>query len=326
MDCELEAQLLNHLQSGIILLDQEARICAWNQWMTRHTAFTLEEVATYCLDQLFPEIAKTRLQDCIYQALQFKLSSMLTPGLNSALLPLYQNPKNPTHRMEQLIYITPVPRHQNMACLIQIHDMTATVRRERRLRAQSSNLIATSYRDALTGVGNRRRFDHDLMAFFTDARSKQHSLALLMIDIDDFKAYNDQLGHLQGDECLMQVATALQEGLRQRGDSISRYGGEEFSLLLPAADTDLAYSIAERLRLLIEAANIPHPASRTKPHITISIGVSALIPNPQQTMKTLIEQADQALYQAKAAGRNCCMVYTSAVASCPSAAPAPHDC
>ncbi|MBK1641908.1 diguanylate cyclase [Chromatium okenii] len=303
------AQLLDHLQSGIVLLNQETKICAWNQWMTRHTALDLEQVAEQPFAQLFPEIVTTRLQDCIHQALHFKLSSILTPGLNLAILPLYKNPKTPTQRLEQLIYITPVPRYMQMACLIQIHDMTATVRRERRLRAQSTSLIATTYRDALTGVGNRRRFDHDLMAFFTDARSKQQPLALLMIDIDDFKAYNDQLGHLQGDECLTQVATVLQEGLRQRGDSVARYGGEEFALLLPDADVDLAYSIAERLRTLIETANIPHPASRTKPHITISIGVSALIPAPHQTMKTLIEQADQALYQAKDAGRNRCLSY-----------------
>ncbi|MBV5310593.1 diguanylate cyclase, partial [Chromatium okenii] len=196
-------------------------------------------------------------------------------------------------------------------------DMTATVRRERRLRAQSTNLIATTYRDALTGVGNRRRFDHDLGAFFSDAYRKQQTIALLMIDIDDFKAYNDHLGHLKGDDCLMKVATTLQEGLRQRGDCVSRYGGEEFALPLPDTDIDLAYSIAERLRQLIETLEISHPASRTMPHITVSIGVSALIPKVGQNMTTLISQADQALYQAKDAGRNRCIRYTPELNTAP---------
>lgn len=311
MDGAFGVKLLDHLQSGVILLDSQVQICAWNHWMTRYSELTFDDVAHKRFDTVFPEIAHSRLQDCIQQALHFKLSSMLTPGLNPTTLPLYQKPldRKLSQRIEQLLYITPISQDAQVFCLIQIQDMTATVRRERRLRAQSTNLIATTYRDALTGVGNRRRFDHDLGAFFSDAYRKQHFIALLMIDIDDFKAYNDHLGHLQGDDCLMKVATALQEGLRQRGDCISRYGGEEFALPLPDADADLACSIAERLRHLVETLNIPHPASRTVPHITVSIGVSAMIPKVGQAITTLISQADQALYQAKDAGRNRCARY-----------------
>jgi diguanylate cyclase (GGDEF)-like protein len=312
MDGAFGTKLLDHLQSGIILLDPQVQICAWNQWMVRHTELSFNDVATKRIDTIFPEIAQSRLQDCIQQALHFKLSSMLTPGLNPAILPLYQKPldRNLLQRIEQLVYITPISQNMQVFCLIQIQDMTATVRRERRLRAQSTNLIATTYRDALTGVGNRRRFDHDLGTFFSDAYRKQQSIALLMIDIDDFKAYNDCLGHLKGDDCLMKVAITLQEGLRQRGDCVSRYGGEEFALPLPDTDIDLACSIAERLRQLIETLEIPHPNSRTMPRITVSIGVSAMIPKVGQSMTTLISQADQALYQAKDAGRNRCIRYT----------------
>ncbi|MBK1694962.1 diguanylate cyclase [Chromatium weissei] len=311
MDGAFCVKLLDHLQSGVILLDSQEQICVWNQWMVRHTELNFNTVATQKLNTVFPEITQSRLQDCIKQALHFKLSSMLTPGLNPAVLPLYQKPsdRNCSQRIEQLVYITPISQDAQAFCLIQIQDMTATVRRERRLRAQSTNLIATTYRDALTGVGNRRRFDHDLGAFFSDAYRKQQSIALLMIDIDAFKAYNDHLGHLKGDDCLMKVAITLQEGLRQRGDCVSRYGGEEFALPLPDTDIDLAYSIAERLRQLIEGLAVPHPASRTIQHITVSIGVSAMIPQMGQTTKMLISQADQALYQAKDDGRNRCARY-----------------
>ncbi|WP_295404699.1 GGDEF domain-containing protein [uncultured Thiocystis sp.] len=321
MDREFGQQLIDHLQAGIILLDQEGRVLAWNAWMVRHSRLTFSEVVTRRLDEVFPEMQHTRLQDAIEQALRFRLSSMLAPGLNAAVLPLDHQPgdRRLARRMQPLIYVTPM-RHAQYTCLIQIQDMTAMVRRERRLRAQSTQLIATTYRDALTGVGNRRRLDHDLAAIFGDAQNKQHSLALLMIDIDDFKAYNDCLGHPKGDECLILVATALQEGLRQRGDCVSRYGGEEFALPLPETDRDLACSIAERLRLLVEGLGLPHPASRVGQLITVSIGVSAMVPVGEQSPSDLIGQADQALYQAKDEGRNRCVYFGAdphAVPLCP---------
>lgn len=308
MDSGLGAQLLAHLQAGVILLDDQGRILAWNQWMTRHSRLSLSEVSAKRLDELFPEVRNTRLQDAIDQALRFRLSSMLAPALNAAVLPLDHQPgdRRLARRMQPLIYVTPM-RHERSVCLIQIQDMTATVRREHRLRAQSTQLIATAYRDALTGVGNRRRLDHDLALSFGNARKHQRSLALLMIDIDDFKGYNDCLGHLKGDECLIQVATALQEGLRQRGDCVSRYGGEEFALPLPETDRDMACAIAERLRLLVEGLDLPHPASRSGARVTVSIGVSAMVPEPEQSPGDLLGLADQALYRAKDAGRNCCV-------------------
>ncbi|AFL72385.1 diguanylate cyclase domain-containing protein [Thiocystis violascens] len=307
MESDFGAQLLDHLQSGVILLDDRGRILAWNQWMARHSRLTLSEVSAKRLDELFPEVRHTRLEDAIEQALRFRLSSMLAPGLNAAILPLDHQPgdRRLARRMQPLVYVTPM-RHEPYACLIQIQDMTATVRREHRLRAQSTQLIATTYRDALTGVGNRRRLDHDLAVAFSTAQKNRSSLALLMIDIDDFKAYNDSLGHLKGDDCLILVAKALQEGLRLRGDCVSRYGGEEFALPLPETDRDMACAIAERLRLLIEGLDLPHAASRVGTRVTVSIGVTAMIPGPEQSPSDLLGLADRALYRAKDAGRNCC--------------------
>ena len=310
MDDFFAAQLIDHLQTGIVLLDSQGRVTAWNAWMTRYSALGLSEVANKRLDEVFPEIAQTRLQGCIEQALRFNLSSMLAPGLNAAVLPLYQkqSDRQPDRRMQQLVYVTPL-RNSPCACMIQIQDMTATVRRERRLRAQSSQLIETTFRDPLTGVGNRRRFDQDLVEQFKDAQDKQQPLALLLIDVDDFKAYNDTLGHPKGDECLVLVATTMQEALRQRGDSISRYGGEEFTLLLPGADRGTACAIAERLRRRIEQLALPHPTSRSGDCVTVSIGVTTIVPTHEQIAYILIGQADLALYMAKDAGRNRCMCY-----------------
>ncbi|MTW21414.1 sensor domain-containing diguanylate cyclase [Allochromatium palmeri] len=310
MDIELGTQLIDSLRVGLILLDHAGRVISWNGWMKRHSGLSLADVSSRRLDELFPEIVGTRLESSISDTLRFKLSSMLAPSLNPNVLPLYHNPgdRKLKQRMQQLIYISPL-RHEHCACLIQIHDMTAAMRRERRLRAQSTQLIETSYQDALTGVGNRRRFDQDLAQRFRQAKDKQRPIAMLMIDVDSFKAYNDHFGHQGGDQCLIQVARALQEALRRDGDRVSRYGGEEFALLLAETDREAAVAIAERLRLAVEQLNIPHPAAPALGRVSVSIGISAMIPSEEQLCYILVAQADLALYSAKDAGRNRCMWY-----------------
>lgn len=305
MDAELSAQLIDHLRMGVILIDHEGRVISWNTWVTQHSGLPPTEAAGKQLDAVFPGAVSPRLIGSIEQALRFRLSSMLAPGLNAGILPLYQKKtdRELDQRMQQLIYVTPM-RHARCACLIQIQDMTATVRRERRLRAQSTQLIETTYKDALTGAGNRRRFDHDLSELFRIAQDTRRPMGLLMIDVDDFKAYNDRFGHPKGDECLAMVAGALQEGLRRKEDRVSRYGGEEFGLPLPDTDLEMACSIAERLRLRVEGLKILHPASRVVGHVTVSIGVAAIVPRPDQPADILVAQADLALYMAKDRGRN----------------------
>jgi diguanylate cyclase (GGDEF)-like protein len=311
MDGPLAEQLINNLQSGLVLLDRQSRIVAWNTWMTRHSAIAPAQAVGLGIDTVFPEIQHTRLHGGIEQALAFKLSSMLTPGLNAGILPLYQSPEDRAgdRRMQTLIYISPILHDDKCACMIQIQDMTATVRRERRLRAQSSQLIASTYRDPLTGVGNRRRFNEDLTAYFKEARSRQSCLSMLMIDVDHFKAYNDSLGHPQGDACLAEIAHALQDGLRQKRDHVTRYGGEEFAILLADTDGVMATSVAERLRQRVEGLNLKHPNSTASPYVTVSIGVSGFVPKVDQPEHDLISQADLALYMAKEDGRNRVMRY-----------------
>lgn len=319
MDAEFESHLIDNLRIGVVLLDSAGRVLSWNSWMSRHSGIETSDAAGRRIDEIFPDMANSRLSDVIEQALRFKLSSMMAPGLNPGL-PLYQRPEDrqQDRRMQQLIYVTPL-RQITCACLLQIHDMTATVRRERRLRAQSSRLIETSFRDPLTGVGNRRRFDQDLVVLFAQAQQQQRPIAMLMIDVDDFKAYNDHFGHLEGDACLTKVATALRETLRHEGDCVTRYGGEEFALLLPNTPRAQACAIAERLRYAIEKLAIPHPTARELRQVTVSIGVTAMIPTTDQLCYILAAQADLALYAAKEKGRNRCLWYdqgTGLTSSC----------
>jgi diguanylate cyclase (GGDEF)-like protein len=159
--------------------------------------------------------------------------------------------------------------------------------------------------DGLTGLANRRHFDGVLEDEWKRARREGTSLALIMIDVDSFKRYNDTYGHQAGDECLRQVASVLASTARRAMDLAARYGGEEFALILPNTSLAGAAQRAEELRSRIEALHLPHQTSQTSAWVTLSAGVAALIPAQDATPAELIALADQALYHAKQSGRNC---------------------
>jgi diguanylate cyclase (GGDEF)-like protein len=297
--------VLDALQAGVILLDAEGGIIAWNKWLVRHSGLEPGDVLARRLEEVFPEVVGTRLATSIGQALSSRLSAILTPSLNPPYMPLYRLgvDKNHDQRMLQLVYVTPL-RHEACACMIQIEDMTANVRRERRLRVHSSQLLAATYLDTLTGVGNRRRFDQNLDEACKQALQKKQSLALLMVDLDNLQPFNERFGQARGDACLAEVAKALQGGLRQLGDQVARYGGDEFTVLLPGADLERACMVAERLRGRVEALHLGAEVDPQGTCVTVSIGVSAFVPGEGQDAHVLISEADLALYLAKDEGRN----------------------
>ena len=292
--------LLDHLEVGVVLLDAQQRIQLWNTWLVRHAGIEESTARNALLSDVFPEVRDSRLQRAIDAALTQRMASLLSPGLNAPLLRLYQRPvdRRVDLRMRQLIHIVPLKGAEG--CLIQITDVTASARREDQLRTQSTELRDRTYRDTLTGIGNRRKFDETINMEFRRALRGNTVLSLLMIDIDHFKAYNDSFGHPAGDVCLKMVAKALADGLRDSGDQIARYGGEEFAVVLPATDGTGACLVAERLRTQVEAALA---TDRHRP-VTISVGVGTMHPGAGSTADSLISGADMALYQAKADGRN----------------------
>lgn len=158
--------------------------------------------------------------------------------------------------------------------------------------------------DTLTGLFNRRHFQQYLEQTWQRALYDQAPVAVLMLDVDHFKQYNDRYGHPVGDQCLMQVAHAMQDSLRRPGDLVARYGGEEFIAVLPGADKETAHQAAERIREAIIKLGIPHEASATAPVVTTSIGVVSCRAREGVQEQDLIAAADSALYKAKQAGRN----------------------
>ncbi len=175
------------------------------------------------------------------------------------------------------------------------------------LEESNAKLATLSSTDALTGITNRRGFDEALEAEWRRAKRNGHSLALAMIDVDHFKSYNDCYGHPAGDQCLRAVAGVIEKFGRRTGDLAARYGGEEFTLLAPVTDTAEALALAKEICRELEQLAMPHGQS---PYgvITISIGVAALVPADDNDPGMLVRAADQALYRAKQAGRNCAML------------------
>jgi len=165
-----------------------------------------------------------------------------------------------------------------------------------------------SYLDQLTQIPNRRSLDQQILSEWGRAIRDQIPLSLLMIDVDKFKVYNDTYGHLQGDIVLRTVAGTILQTLQRAGDFAARYGGEEFCVLLPGADLIGAMKVAEQVREAVKSLIIPCENGISS-KVTISVGVHSLVPKVTDTIPELIAKADQALYIAKEAGRNCVREY-----------------
>ncbi len=172
------------------------------------------------------------------------------------------------------------------------------------LKQQSDILRSMAFIDGLTGIPNRRQFDERLTTEWKSHRRTGAPLALVMIDVDHFKSFNDQYGHLKGDTCLQRVAEALQETAARPRDLVARYGGEEFGCLLPETDLEGAINLCQKFLDAVRELDIPHAQSGSEKKVTVSAGIAACIPKEGQSERSLLKIADQRLYKAKQAGRN----------------------
>jgi len=183
-------------------------------------------------------------------------------------------------------------------------DISERKRTEQQLISLQKEMEELSFRDGLTGVANRRRFDAIIELEWSNARRNRQPLSLLMMDIDYFKQYNDRYGHLEGDACLKRVARILNSAATRARDLLARFGGEEFVLVLPETDETAAGKLAARCRELILAERIPHESSPIGPALTISVGAGTMIPGHDDALRPFIDAVDKRLYQAKQQGRD----------------------
>jgi diguanylate cyclase (GGDEF) domain len=169
-------------------------------------------------------------------------------------------------------------------------------------RIHTTELLHLSQHDELTKISNRRTFDEMLDTFYEQSRRNNTSLAVLFIDVDHFKNYNDFYGHQKGDDVISTIAKTIKNAIRHM-DFVARYGGEEFVVLLPETDAHGAYAVASNIYKAIDRLEIPHAKSQVSNHVTISLGITVYRAE-NMTKDELLNIADQALYRAKQLGRN----------------------
>lgn len=212
-------------------------------------------------------------------------------------------------------YLVKLPDRLELLARVRYHSASHTARMQRdeafrflresqqKLALANIELQKIAALDSLTGIANRRRFDEALRIEWSREQRERRPLALLMCDIDCFKAYNDSFGHLSGDLCLKKTAAVLTEHLKRPADLAVRYGGEEFAILLPETDLDGAVVVANACRAHMERLALEHPVSPFG-CVTLSIGVASVVPSHASSAEQLVARADKALYAAKNGGRN----------------------
>ncbi|MGC3985895.1 MAG: sensor domain-containing diguanylate cyclase [Pseudorhodoferax sp.] len=299
--------LSDALALGLVLLDGKGRVLHWNAWISRHAGIALADAQGRALEEVFPDALSVPFRKALGNALRHRLPIVLSNVLHRAPLPLYARPehRDGDQRLPQSVTITPVAQPGGHLCLLQITDTSTLATRERVLQLRSDRLSREAVVDGLTGIYNRKYLDDKLRAELERAQRSQVPVALVMFDVDSFKAYNDTYGHPAGDRVLVAIAHAAREQINRATDVLARYGGEEFAAVLPASDKAGAQLVAEKIRAAVEALAIPHQASAVAPCVTVSLGVACHDPrHGDPGAHALLELADRALYAAKRNGRN----------------------
>lgn len=322
-----------HSQAVVLLVDDQAIIAeAIRRMLEDEADITLH----YCSDpakaietakQVRPSII---LQDLVMPGVSgFTLVRFYraTPELGNVPIVVLSTKEDPRDKSQAFMdgasdYLVKPPDKIELVARIRAHSRSFMAQRQRdeayqalkdlqkQLEESNKALRTLSALDGLTGIANRRRFDEALDSECKRAKRDRVPMSLIMIDIDFFKRFNDQYGHQGGDDCLKQVAAALSDSLRRPGDLLARYGGEEFVVVLPDTDSEGASRVAEELRVRITELEIPHEPSDVAKHVTISLGVATSVDGKGCEAADIISMADEALYEAKRAGRNCCRVYS----------------
>ncbi|MCL1894572.1 MAG: diguanylate cyclase [Holophagaceae bacterium] len=228
---------------------------------------------------------------------------------------------DPRFDMVPIIFLTALGDHENEAKGLQLGAidyitkpanpalLRARVRNHLIIKQAQDRLISISMTDGLTGLANRGRFDESFLLEWKRALRSKAALSIVIGDIDFFKNYNDGYGHIQGDECLKQVARCFLDSSRRPSDLAARFGGEEFVCLLSETDENGALEVAESVISKVRSLNIPHANSQVAPIVTISLGVATAHPKDftsesEYSHLDLLQKADEMLYKAKGEGRN----------------------
>lgn len=295
-------QLMASLSIPVFVLDTQARVMIWNRACEQLTGVPAHEVVgTGDHWRSFYEHRRPTLADLVLQNRSEDVRRILPRAASdntptSLCLESWFDMPRAGRRRYLAADASPIfGADGELAAVIEtLRDLT-----DEKMAQVALEQLAT--RDGLTGLANRRCFDDTLHAEWARALRQQQPLSLLMVDVDNFKAYNDANGHLGGDECLKRIARAVASEMRAN-DLVARYGGEEFAVILPNQSLKGAAIVAERIRCRVEQLQLPSAAPTR--HVTVSIGAATAVAGPENNASQLVATADAALYRAKHLGRN----------------------
>jgi diguanylate cyclase (GGDEF)-like protein/PAS domain S-box-containing protein len=291
-------QVLNSSTGGMWVIDKEHRVVMVNDTMAGIIGKTRDQIRGRTCHDLFPgPLCNT--PDCAMNRIVKMNQSVkedvevVTPGcgLRSFILTAV-----PFYGIDGRLF----------GIVEDFKDITERRRAEKDLEKSNRELEKLAIVDALTQVANRREFDERLRVEWNRLTRDKKPLSLIMCDIDWFKQYNDTYGHQEGDACLREVAGMLESHTRRPADLLARYGGEEFAVILPDTDAPGAMMVAEKMRRAVHSMRRVHKESGISPYLTISIGVSSIVPTRNLSPEHLVRSSDRALYAAKEHGRNRC--------------------
>lgn len=292
-------KLLELLETGLVVLDASLHVLLWNPWIARTSGIKENDALQNPLPDLFPRPPDQALLDAMKQATQFGMSRRLSHQLHPQLLPLYQ--RHSDQPMHHSILVQPISHAGQQACLLQITDVSSTVRREQHLRSAMDQVSHLAHHDMLTGLANRMLLSQRLQDACKLAARSGRPFALYFIDLDGFKDINDRYGHDAGDALLQELAQRLMNHLSD-GATAARLGGDELIALLPTiTSNDQAMQFAESLCNLMAE---PFFWQNNLLQVGASIGV-ALWQEQGCTPDDLLNSADNAMYLAKARGKGC---------------------
>lgn len=263
----------------------------------------MPEMDGFEVAELMRSNSRTRLTPIIFVTAISKEQKCIFKGYDVGAIDYLFKPIEPVILQSKVKFFIELYNHKN---LIEEQKLMLEMKIKELSELKEANfkLENLSISDGLTGISNRRNFDYYINMSFKNCLRSNKPLSLIMADIDYFKLYNDRYGHLEGDECLRKVARAMSDTIKRPLDLVSRYGGEEFAIVLPETDAEGAKSIAEQVRMSIEELLINHEDSKVCNHVTLSLGVSTVIPTENYAIEEFINDADKALYLSKSDGRN----------------------
>ncbi len=301
--------LLQTIDVGLIVIDRNLEINVWNSFMENHSGIKPKDVKGKNLLTLFPEINKTWFNNKLESVFLLKNRAFSSWEQRPFLIKFknYRPITGTADFMYQNITINPLlsSKGEVEQLSIVVYDVTDVAVKKLELNTANKELQQLSRTDSLTQLYNRGFWEKNLLDEFTRFQRYQQATSLVMFDIDHFKRVNDTYGHPAGDEALRQTSQVLQQSVRST-DVAGRYGGEEFSIILPETDVKAAHIFCERLRRSIESLNITHDGHTFS--FTASIGIAALHANTL-TAQQWLENSDKALFLSKENGRNQTTIY-----------------